>query len=218
MPQLNQFFWPITGVVDPTQAYVGAHQPGLVALSLVIASLSAFVALSVSGRVAASATYRGRIAWVVAGAISMGGGIWAMHFIGMLAFSLPCTVGYDPLETLASMVPGMLASGAALSVISQATAPNFQRLLGGALLMGGGIGAMHYSGMAAMRPHALLLYDPPMVGISIVVAVVLAFASLHMHFRLRQQMALPATLVGVIAATIMGCAVAGMHYVAMGAG
>src|SRR5258706_3752025 len=189
--QLNQFFWPVPEAVDPAMAYAGAYQLGLVALSLVIASLSAFVALSVSGRVVASATRRGGIAWVVAGAISMGGGIWAMHFIGMLAFSLRCIVGYDPLETIASMVPGMLASGAALSVISRTTAPTFPRLLGGALLMGGGIGAMHYSGMAAMRPHALLLYYVPMVAISGVVPAAPAFESLRTYCRLRAQTAPP---------------------------
>ncbi|MBV8166714.1 MAG: response regulator [Alphaproteobacteria bacterium] len=217
MLQLTQSFWPVFAPVDPAMAYQGTYEPGLVALSLAIASLSAYVALSVSGRVVASATRRGRLAWVFAGAISMGGGIWGMHFIGMLAFGLPCTVGYDPLETIASMVPGMLASGAALSIISRPTAPHFGRLLGGALLMGGGIGAMHYSGMAAMRPHALLLYDLPMVAISVVVAAVLAFASLHLHFRLRRQIGLPPTAVAAVAATIMGCAVAGMHYVAMAA-
>jgi two-component system, sensor histidine kinase and response regulator len=214
MLRLNQYFLPFLENV-PAEAYEGSYDHRLVFLSLAIASLSAFVALSVSGRIVAASTTRGRLVWASAGAVSMGGGIWAMHFIGMLAFALPCGVGYDPIETVLSMVPGMLASGAALSVISRTTAPSVGRLLGGALLMGGGIGTMHYSGMAAMRPEALLIYDTGMVAISVIVAIVLAFISLSIRFRLRAVLSsspLPAML---LSATIMGLAVSGMHYTAM---
>src|SRR5262245_65994343 len=101
----------------------------------------AFVALSISARMVAATSQRSRWAWACAGAVSMGGGIWSMHFIGMLAFSLPCGVHYDPLGTLLSMVPGILASGVALNVISRKTTPDLKRLLIGAVLMGAGIGA-----------------------------------------------------------------------------
>jgi NO-binding membrane sensor protein with MHYT domain len=63
-----------------------------VALSVVVATLAAFVALSISGRIVAANSRPARWAWASAGAICMGGGIWSMHFIGMLAFSLPCGV------------------------------------------------------------------------------------------------------------------------------
>jgi signal transduction histidine kinase len=143
----------------------------------------------------------------------MGGGIWSMHFVGMLAFSLPCGVRYDPLQTILSMIPGMLASGVALSVISRPKT-SLRRLSLGALLMGAGIGAMHYWGMAAMRPDALLRYDPMMVGVSVLAAVGLAYASLGVRARL-----MPTRMKGFVstlaAASIMGCAVAGMHYTAM---
>src|SRR5271170_5208508 len=99
MLRLDQYFLPFFDSVDRGTPYTGAYDPGLVLLSLAIASLSAFLALSVSSRITAAATARGRLAWAFAGAVSMGGGIWAMHFIGMLAFTLPCGVGYDPIET-----------------------------------------------------------------------------------------------------------------------
>jgi PAS domain S-box-containing protein len=217
MLQLDQYFVPVFDLIDPGTAYEGTYHTGLVVLSLAIASLSAFVALSVSDRIVAASTARGRLAWAFAGAVSMGGGIWAMHFIGMLAFALPCGVGYDPIETVLSMLPGMLASGAALAVISRATEPGVGRLLGGALLMGGGIGTMHYSGMAAMRPEALLLYDVQMVAVSVFVAVLLAFISLSIRFRLRQVLSTSSLPTTLLAATIMGLAVAGMHYTAMNA-
>ena len=126
----------------------------------------------------AATSWQSRWAWASAGAFSMGGGIWAMHFIGMLAFSLPCGVSYDPLGTLLSMIPGILASGVALQVISRVSTPGPTRLIIGAIFVGAGIGAMHYSGMAAMRPEAVLRYDPGTVAVSVIVAVVLAFISL----------------------------------------
>jgi two-component system sensor histidine kinase/response regulator len=209
--------WPFFSVfktLDPATAYSGTYDVALVATSLVIAILAAFVALSISGRIVAATTRRARWAWASAGAISMGGGIWAMHFIGMLAFTLPCGIAYDPVGTVLSMIPGMLASGIALGAISKPARPNLIRLTVSATLMGIGIGAMHYSGMAAMRPEALLRYDPGIVVASVVVAVVLAFASLSIHFRFHRppSSGLPET---IIAASVMGCAVAGMHYTAM---
>jgi len=215
MLRLDQTFLPFSGTTDLGLPYTGTYDVGLVVLSLGIASLSAFVALTVSGRIRAASTLRGRLAWTLAGAVSMGGGIWGMHFIGMLAFELPCGVGYDPVDTVLSMLPGVLASGAALSIISRATAPRIGRLLGSAALMGGGIGAMHYAGMAAMRPEALLLYDVDVVAISVVAAVALAFLSLGIHFRLRQFMPAWPMTTSWLAAIVMGLAVAGMHYIAM---
>jgi NO-binding membrane sensor protein with MHYT domain len=104
-----------------------------------------------------------------------------MHFVGMLAFSLPCGIAYDPVGTVLSMIPGMMASGIALAAISTPDEPGLSRRSVSALLMGGGIAAMHYSGMAAMRPEALLRYNPALVAISVVVAVVLAFVSLSIN-------------------------------------
>ena len=135
----------------------------------------------------------------------MGGGIWAMHFVGMLAFSLPCGITYDAVGTLLSMIPGMLASGIALGTISRPHAPGLSRLTVSAVLMGAGIAAMHYSGMAAMRPEALLRYDPGLVAISVVVAAVLAFVSLSIRFRASRLQSSP-MVATIIAASVMGCA------------
>jgi signal transduction histidine kinase len=214
MLHLDWRFFPVFDSLDPTTAYHGSYDLGLVAISLAIAILAALVALSISGRITAAASSRARWAWATAGAICMGGGIWSMHFIGMLSFSLPCGIAYDPVGTVLSMIPGMIASGIALGTISRPRAPGLGRLAVSAVLMGAGIGAMHYSGMAAMLPEALLRYDPGLVGLSVAVAVVLAFVSLSIRFSFVQlgTPPLPAT---VIAATVMGCAVAGMHYTAM---
>jgi two-component system, sensor histidine kinase and response regulator len=111
MLNLDWHFFPVFDRFDPASAYRGTYDLGLVITSVAIAILAALVALSISGRIAAAATPRARYAWASAGAISMGGGIWAMHFVGMLAFSLPCGITYDAVGTLLSMIPGMLASG-----------------------------------------------------------------------------------------------------------
>jgi signal transduction histidine kinase len=214
MVNLDWHFLPVIDALDPATAYHGTYDPWLVATSLAIAILAALVALSISGRIVAATSPRARWAWTTAGAISMGGGIWSMHFIGMLAFSLPCGVSYQPVGTVLSMIPGMLASGIALGAISRAREPGPGRLTVSAVLMGAGIGAMHYSGMAAMLPAAMLRYDPAIVLLSIVVAVVLAFVSLAIRFSFRRRRMPPAAAT-LIAATVMGCAVAGMHYTAM---
>jgi PAS domain S-box-containing protein len=137
-----------------------------------------------------------------------------MHFVGMLAFSLPCGITYEPVGTVLSMIPGMLASGIALGTISKPHEPGLSRLSVSAVLMGVGIAAMHYSGMAAMRPEALLRYDPALVAVSVVVAVVLAFVSLSIRFQFHRLQSSP-TVATIIAASVMGCAIAGMHYTAM---
>ena len=99
-------------------------------------------------------SWRLRWAWAGAGALSMGGGIWAMHFIGMLAFSLPCGISYDPLGTMLSMIPGHHRQRGCTAASSAASAiPGLARLLAGGVLIGAGIGAMHYAGMAAMQPR-----------------------------------------------------------------
>jgi two-component system sensor histidine kinase/response regulator len=214
MFHLDWRFFPVFDRLDSATNYIGVYDPTLVATSVVIAILAAFVALSISGRILAAQSERGRWAWIGAGAVVMGGGIWAMHFVGMLAFSLPCRTGYNPLGTLASVIPGILASAVALSVISRREQPSLVQLSIGAVLMGSGIGAMHYSGMAAMEPQALLRYDPIWVGISVVVAVALALLSLSIRFRFARgrSSSIPATLV---AAAVMGGGVACMHYTAM---
>jgi NO-binding membrane sensor protein with MHYT domain len=214
MPDFVRRFFDVFALIESEQAYQGTYDAWLVATSILIAILAAFVALSVSARIVGARSQRSRWAWASAGAISMGGGIWAMHFIGMLAFDLPCGVSYDPLGTVLSMIPGTFASGVALYVISLRIKPGLTQLFVGAILMGAGIGAMHYAGMAAMEPEALLRYRPSLFLLSLVVAVALAFISLSIRFHLRANQTSD-MLTNLSAAVVMGLAVAGMHYTAM---
>ena len=206
----------LEAIPDSSLLYEGTYSPGLVLLSVLIAMFAAYAALDVATRIGSADSLGAKALWLSIGSVAMGSGIWAMHFIGMLAFNLPCLVRYDPVVTMASMVPGVMASAVALYVISHRRATGYQLVVGGVLL-GSGIGAMHYSGMAAMRMDALLRYDLSLFLMSIVVAVVLAILALWIKFVAQSQPKRLRPFTTPAAAAVMGCAVAGMHYTAMAA-
>lgn len=193
---------------------IGSYSPTLVIISLCVAILASYTALDLTGRIA---TARGRAVhlWTAGGAFAMGVGIWSMHFIGMLAFKLPIDLGYDIAITLLSLLIGILSSGFALWLVSQPQLPLWQ--LGfGALVMGAGISAMHYTGMAAMRMQPGIDYDPTLFSASLFIAVGASGAALWIAFHLRQHTPYVRLIRGG-AAVIMGIAIVGMHYTGMAA-
>jgi diguanylate cyclase (GGDEF)-like protein/PAS domain S-box-containing protein len=206
----------VSAAPDSSLLYAGHYDPVLVALSIAIAVFSSYTALLVAELVARGSGRRKRRKWIVIGGLSMAAGTWAMHFVGMLALSLPCRTGYDPFITLVSMVPALLASTLALSLVSHARLGP-AKLAGGGLLFGAGIGAMHYSGMAALRLDGLVRYDITLFLLSIVVAVVLATLALWVKFRLPVWLKWPPLGTRIAAASVMGLAVSGMHYTGMAA-
>ncbi|ATG20761.1 hypothetical protein CO705_13245 [Ralstonia pickettii] len=193
---------------------VGSYNPLLVLLSLLVAVLASYTALDMAGRVV---TAQGRAAfwWLIGGASAMGVGIWSMHFVGMLAFSLPIPLGYDVSITLASLAIAIAASAFALWLVSRRELP-WRRLLGGALLMGVGVAGMHYTGMAALRMKPGIHYDPAMFVLSVVIAVLASGAALWIAFRLRGQ-SHRVRVLRAGAAVVMGVAIVGMHYTGMAA-
>jgi diguanylate cyclase (GGDEF)-like protein len=193
---------------------IGSYSPTLVIISLCVAILASYTALDLTGRIA---TAKGRAVhlWTAGGAIAMGIGIWSMHFIGMLAFKLPIDLGYDGAITLLSLLIGVLSSGFALWLVNQPKLPAWQ-LAFGALVMGAGISAMHYTGMAAMRMQPGIDYDPTLFGASLMIAVAASGAALWIAFHLRQHTPYVRLIRGG-AAVIMGIAIVGMHYTGMAA-
>ena len=191
-----------------------SYSPALVFISLCVAILASYTALDLSARIA---TARGRTVylWIGGGALAMGFGVWSMHFIGMLALELPLTLGYDLGLTLWSLLVAILSSGFALWLVSQPRLPALQ-LLFGALIMGAGISAMHYSGMAALRMQPGIDYDPTLFGLSLLIAVGASAAALSIAFHLRKQTPYVRLIRGA-AAVIMGLAIVGMHYTGMAA-
>ena len=209
-------FLEMTTAHDSSLIYSGVYDPWLVGLSVLTAILASYGALRVSQGIQSAVEPMARLGLLAVGAVALGGGIWAMHFIGMLAFSLPCGVHYDLETTLLSIVPGVLAGGVALMVISRRQATR-GTIVFGAILLGAGIGAMHYTGMAAMRLGAVLRYDPLLFAVSIVVAVLLALLALTMKFRARPRFTDASVLPDLLTAAVMGAAISGMHYTAMAA-
>ena len=190
-----------------------SHDPWLVALSVLIAVAAAYTALDFAGRVTIRRG-RERAAWLFGGAFAMGTGIWSMHFTGMLAFSLPVPVFYDVPTVVASHLAAVAASAAALHVASQ------QRLGAyawwtGSVLMGGGIGVMHYTGMLALRLPGTMHHAPAMVALSVVLAVVVALVALRLTFKFRDGATGGSRWRKPVSALVMGLAIPALHYAAM---
>ena len=190
----------------------GTYDLWLVAGSYVVAVVASFAALQLAGRVVAA---RGRAAlgWLLAGSVAMGLGIWSMHFVGMLAFHLPIPLAYDLPITLLSVLPAVLSAALVLWLARRGGFHGL-RLWSAALLLGGGIAAMHYTGMAAVRIAPAIRYDSLVFVASIGVAVVVGYAALRLAFSLSGAGSVARK---GAAAVVMGAAICAMHYTGMAA-
>ncbi|MEE7506202.1 MHYT domain-containing protein [Methylobacterium mesophilicum] len=185
------------------------YNPALVALSIGLAVFASYTALDLGARI------RGPVAgprwpWIAGAALAMGGGIWSMHFVGMLAFEMGMPAAYDLGLTLLSLAIAVAATGAAFMWVARVGVGAGGLLVAGPL-MGAGVAGMHYTGMAALRIPGDLAYSPAIVALSVAIAVTAATAALWLSFRRHgvwQKLA---------AACVMGLAVAGMHYTGMAA-
>ena len=193
---------------------IGSYDYRLVALSVVIAICAAYASLDLAGRVTA-ARGRSRLIWLAGGATAMGLGIWSMHYIGMLAFTLPVPVEYDWPTVLASLVAAVAASAVALLVVSQKKM-GLVSAVAGSVIMGAGIGAMHYLGMAAMRLDGMCHFSYGIVALSIALAIVISFVALYLVFQARVERSGNATR-KIASAIVMGAAIPVMHYTGMAA-
>jgi PAS domain S-box-containing protein len=185
------------------------YNPALVVLSIVIAVFASYAALDLGARVR-KPDAGPRWAWGAGAAVAMGGGIWAMHFVGMIAFEMGLPAAYDLDLTLLSLLIAVGVTAAAFAWVA-VRGTGLASLLVAGPLMGMGVAAMHYTGMAAMRVPGNLVFDPAIVAISVVLAVSAATAALWLTFRRNRPWQ------KLAAACVMGLAVAGMHYTGMAA-
>ena len=155
----------------------GNYNNTMVLLSVFIAILSAFIGLHIATQQIKQSSVQRKNIMLAIGSIALGGGIWSMHFIGMLAFDICTIVDYNATLTLFSMLPGVGASWVALNHL-QKQRTGLKPLFLEGVLVGSGIGTMHYTGMAAMQMAPLLRYDLSIFILSIFVAVTLAMLSL----------------------------------------
>lgn len=193
----------------------GSYNTWMVCLSILVAIFASHTALGLASHVSVSQRH-GRRRWIFGGAIVLGCGIWAMHFIGVLAFSLPVRFAYDVLRTLLAFVIAIFTSGFALWFASR-TRLDIKGLAQAATIMGLGIAGMHYIGMSAIRIAPPITYDSLLVATSLLIAVGAAFAALYLAFRLRAERSRQRHVIHLLAAAIMGFAIAGMHFTGMAA-
>jgi len=185
------------------------HDWRLVILAGVICLFASFAALSLLARAATTAS-RSRLTWLAATAVVTGSGVWATHFVAMLAFQPNLPMGYDIGLTVLSVFVAMLLTGGGFAVaLADAGRPG-RRLLGGAIV-GFGVFAMHYTGMAALRVPALVNYDP---------AFVVASLLLGMGFgapAVRMALGADGILRRITAAQLLATAICALHFTAMAA-
>jgi NO-binding membrane sensor protein with MHYT domain len=186
------------GLVTPVLAYL-------------MSCLGAFLGLRCTTRAMAAAG-RVRLRWLLLAAVSIGTtGIWLMHFIAMLGYTIPnAVIHYNVAVTIISMLIAVVVVGIGLMIVGFAP-QNWRNLILAGVFTGIGVAAMHYSGMEAIRLPARMSYNPIVFALSVVVAIVAATAALWAVLRLRSRRAT------LGAALIMGVAVSGMHYTGMAA-
>ena len=185
----------------------GTYDPYLVALSILVACFASYTALDLGGRVEAARGLARHI-WLVAAAVTMGGGIWSMHFVGMLAFIMLTPMSYELRLTGLSLVLAIFVTSGGFYLIGRPNVSSLRLVLSG-IFMGVGIVSMHYTGMAAMRGHAEISYDGLFVALSVVIAIGAATAALWLAFRTTNRWQ------KFVAAVLMGLAISGMHYTGM---
>jgi NO-binding membrane sensor protein with MHYT domain len=180
-------------------------------LGFVMSSLGCFLGLRCTTRARASQGST-RVRWLLLAAVSIATtGIWVMHFVAMLGFTIPGqTITYSVPVTVLSMVIAVIVVGIGLLIVGFGSS-RWRTLLLGGLIIGLGVASMHYIGMAAMKMPDTVRYNNTLVVLSVVIAVVAGTAALWAALRL---VAVWSTLV---ASLIMGVAVSGMHYTGIAA-
>ncbi|MET0156151.1 MAG: MHYT domain-containing protein [Rickettsiales bacterium] len=200
----------------PPNAETGVYDYRIVLLSYLIASLASYAAFVLTFRLKNAEKPAYARLWQSTGALVFGGGIWSMHFIGMLAFTMHMHMEYDPTLTAFSLLTAVGVAFLALALVKR-PALRARDIASASLLLGAGICAMHYIGMAAMVMDANIRYLPVPFAASVGVAVGASAAALWLLFTLtRTKHRLRGVMIGG-SALVMGAAICGMHYTGMAA-
>ncbi|MEG5643151.1 bifunctional diguanylate cyclase/phosphodiesterase [Enterobacter asburiae] len=189
--------------------------PVLIAISYLVAFIASFVALDSAGKIPLSSR-KAALFWRIAGGVTLGIGIWSMHFIGMLSMQMPMMMSYDLWLTLASLGVAVVASATALNIAVAGKKLSPFRLIFATAILSAGVVSMHYIGMAALMLDGSIIWDRRLVGLSVVIAVVASGTALWLAFRLRDKRK-GVFIDRIIAAFVMAAAICAMHYTGMSA-
>ncbi|OEH45671.1 hypothetical protein lpari_03399 [Legionella parisiensis] len=202
----------------PLNQLIGVYDPKLVVLSFLVAIMASYIALDSTGRLRDhNNTKQDARLWLVGGSIAMGSGIWSMHFIGMLSFSIPGLIlEYDLIWTVFSLFVAILASWFALFLLKKSII-NIIHLLAGGFILGLAIASMHYTGMAAMLISLNIAYLPSLFLLSILVAILASVAAIWFALKSNTVILKLRSRIKILSAITMGLAICGMHYTGMAA-
>ncbi|MBF0277454.1 MAG: response regulator [SAR324 cluster bacterium] len=203
--------------IDKKLAIAGVYEPILVLLSIALVFPAAYTVTTAVDQIKKSDHLLDKIYGVGLGAMALSSGVFSMHFIGMMAYSLPIPVHYNLKLTLFSLLPVFIASTSSMLILSSEKKKHSNQIFPG-ILFGSGIVGMHYTGMLAMRLDASMVFDPGIVVLSLILAVGLAILSLNTERVLPLLKLAPDTVIGKTARPlVLSLAASGMHYTAMAA-
>ena len=207
--------WFLTEDIPLSLCIPFGHDFSLVILSYLVAAFAAYTAFHLISRIRARANPVDRLIWLLTAGVSMGSGIWAMHFIAMLAVEIPVPMKFDLVPTGLSAVFAVLASAMAFGLTTPRGSPPAPRILVAGIVLGCGIGLMHYTGMAALRMPARIFYDPWLFALSVVVAATFSTAALAVLVRMQSASGKSRLVPQLLGAAVMGLAIVLMHYTGM---
>lgn len=196
------------------EAFHGTHDVSLVIFSVLTSIVAAYISIDLLEMYTKADDRLEQTKWRVLVALSLGLGIWLMHFIGMLAYQLPVEVHYDGVGTVLSLLLANIACFVGAAYIRKT---RFIEIAYGGTVVGLGIASMHYLGMDAMHMPLVNIYNPARVTLSIVVAILVSVLALHIIrtiFRMGLSRSMPTK---ILAAIVMGSAISSMHYIGMSA-
>ena len=184
------------------------HDPRLVVLAATICAVGSLLAVRLFMRAHASEG-RDRLEWLLIAGTAAGTATWATHFLAMLAFAPGLPTGYDPFLTMVSLLVAIVALTLAFSVDGWSLRKNRPKT--GGALVGLGISAMHYTGMAGFRTAGVVQWDPALVTTSVIASIAFGMLAVHLSrfpnsYRGRY---------GAAAALVL--AICSLHFIAMGA-
>ena len=211
---LETFF--ISAQDIPTNLVRGDYSSYLVCLSYLIAALASYTGLTLANRIVLAKSSSLRNVLHAGGALALGGGIWSMHFIGMLAYNIKIPVHFNIEYTFLSIVIAVISAYAALST-ARAPVLKWRHVAISAVLLGAAICLMHYVGMAAMRMEANIRYEPVLFVLSFIVAISASALALGLIFYFGRNWTPYIVYYRIFAALILGLGICGMHFVGMAA-
>lgn len=198
----------------------------LVVLSIIIIFIASYTVFQVTLTLTSASRTTHRIKWIVGASSVMGLGIWSMHFIGMLAFSLPIPIHYSIEQTLLSIPPAILGSSVFLILLTKESFKKVEFSIS-AFCLAIGVGLMHFIGMSAMQVNAIMRYQPVPFILTILLGIVLFHITLYTFFYLNNKKlksrtsSLGNTIVtnpiSLLAPITMAASVSVVHYMEMSA-